>query len=154
MVGSRTMRALELETAERRDIAWQVAHETLSRLARERAAADAEEGRWLLAAQRSAVHVHLGYGAFSEHIQPLFGYKPRTTLDKLRVPEALEGLPALARALASGQISWSAARELTRVAIVAPRRRTGFPPRPFRPAPRAALRSDCRNSRALPRSHQ
>ena len=62
------MRALELATAESKHITWQVAHETLSRLARERAAADAEEGRWLLAAQRSAVHVHLGYGAFSEYV--------------------------------------------------------------------------------------
>jgi hypothetical protein len=31
---------------------WTRAHEALSRLARERAAADAEEGRWLLAALR------------------------------------------------------------------------------------------------------
>jgi hypothetical protein len=41
---------------------WVRAHEALSRLAGERAAADAEEGRWLLAALRSAAHVHLGYG--------------------------------------------------------------------------------------------
>ena len=42
---------------------WVQAHEALSRLARERAAADAEEGRWLLAALRSAAHVHLGFGS-------------------------------------------------------------------------------------------
>jgi hypothetical protein len=34
----------------------------------------------------------------------------------LRVAEALEGLPALARALEAGELSWSALRELTRVA--------------------------------------
>ncbi|MEO8182900.1 MAG: HNH endonuclease signature motif containing protein [Deltaproteobacteria bacterium] len=111
------MRAFELAPAERESITRQVAHETLSRLVRERAAADAEEGRWLLAAQRSAVHVHLGYGSFGEYVERMFGYKPRTTLEKLRVAEALEGLPALEQALSSGALSWSAARELTRVAV-------------------------------------
>jgi hypothetical protein len=84
---------------------------------REPAAADAEEGRWLLAAQRAAVHVHLGYGSFSEYIERLFGYQPRSLQERLRVAEALEGLPALARALSSGELSWSAARELARVAV-------------------------------------
>jgi hypothetical protein len=96
---------------------WVRAHEVLSRLARERAAADAEEGRWLLAALRSAAHVHLGYGSFGEYVERLFGYKPRSTQEKLRVAEALEQLPAVARALEMGGLNWSAARELTRVAV-------------------------------------
>src|SRR5215213_7192856 len=96
---------------------WVQAHEALSRLARERAAADAEEGRWFLAALRSAAHVHLGYGSFGEYVERLFGYKPRSTQEKLRVAEALEQLPAVARALETGALSWSAARELTRVAV-------------------------------------
>jgi hypothetical protein len=37
--------------------------------------------------------------------------------EELRVAEALAGLPTLERALASGEISWSAVRELTRVAV-------------------------------------
>ena len=111
------MAALDTQAATTRLITWQVAHETLSRLARERAAADAEEGRWLLAAQRAAVHVHLGFGSFSEYIGRLFGYQPRSLQEKLRVAEALEGLPALALALSSGELSWSAVRELTRVVL-------------------------------------
>src|SRR5262245_49478491 len=81
---------------------WVLAHEALSRLARERAAADAEEGRWLLAALRLAAHVHLGYGSFGEYVERLFGYKPRSTQEKLRVAEALEQLPAVAQALETG----------------------------------------------------
>jgi hypothetical protein len=96
---------------------WVQAHAALSRLARERAALDAEEGRWLRCAFRSAAHVHLGYGSFAQYIERLFGYKPRTTQEKLRVAEALEGLPRLARALEAGALSWCAARELTRVAL-------------------------------------
>ena len=54
-------------------------------LARRRAALDAEEGRWLLCALRSAAHVHLGFGSFVQYIERLFGYKLRTTQEKLRV---------------------------------------------------------------------
>jgi hypothetical protein len=96
---------------------WVRAHEALSRLARERSAADAEEGRWLLAARRSAAHVHLGFGSFGEYIERLFGYTRRTVQEKLRVAEALEELPGVARALETGSLGWSAARELTRVAV-------------------------------------
>jgi hypothetical protein len=85
-------------------------------LARERGSMDAEEGRWLLAALRSAAHVHLGFGGFAEYVERLFGYKPRTTREKLRVAEALETLPTLADALSSGALSWCAVRELARVA--------------------------------------
>src|SRR5688572_12253722 len=106
------------EVARRQDdeCDWVRAHRTLSRLARERAVADAEEARWLLCALRSAAHVHVGCGSFSEYVERLFGYKPRTTQEKLRVAEALEGLPLVARELESGTLSWCAARELTRVA--------------------------------------
>ena len=96
---------------------WITAHEALSRLAKTRASADAEEGRWLLAAWRCVAHVHLGFANFNEYVERLFGYKPRSTQEKLRVAEALENLPALARALQQGALNWSAIRELTRVAV-------------------------------------
>jgi 5-methylcytosine-specific restriction endonuclease McrA len=59
--------------------------------------------------------VHLGFASFGEYVERLFGYTRRSTQEKLRVAEALEQLPMLANALASGQLSWSATRELTRV---------------------------------------
>jgi HNH endonuclease len=101
---------------------WVQAHEALCRHARERAAADADEGRWLLAALRSAAHVHVGCASFSEYVERVLGYKPRTTREKLRVAEALETLPDLTRALASGVLKWCAVRELTRVATPATER--------------------------------
>jgi len=101
---------------EQESSAWVVAHRALSRLAKERAAADAEEGRWLLEALRSAAHVHLGFGSFSEYAERCFGHRRRSTQEKLRVAEALEELPVLASALAEGSLHWSAVRELTRVA--------------------------------------
>ena len=95
---------------------WMQAHRALSRLARQRAQADAEEGRWLLRARRAAAHVHMGFGTFTEYVERLFGYCARSTHEKLRVAEALEHLPVLAEALESGALCWSALRELTRVA--------------------------------------
>jgi 5-methylcytosine-specific restriction endonuclease McrA len=95
---------------------WQRAHQELRRLARSRAGLDFEEGRWLLAAWRGGVHTRLGYGSFREYIERLFGYGARLVQEKLRVAEALEGLPMLAQALQTGQTCWSTLRELTRVA--------------------------------------
>jgi hypothetical protein len=95
---------------------WVLAHRELSRLAALRARGDAEEGRGLLAALRADAHVFAGFGSFGEYVGHLFGYSPRLTHEKLRVAQALEGLPQLAGALESGAIHWSGLRELTRVA--------------------------------------
>jgi hypothetical protein len=97
-------------------IDWQEAHAALVRLARSRAGLDFDEGVWLVAALRSEAHVRLGYGSFVEYAERIFGYAPRLTQEKLRVAEALEGLPELAQALRDGVASWSTLRELTRVA--------------------------------------
>src|SRR5258708_35046230 len=95
---------------------WQSAHEQLSRIAKERARLDCEEGGSLLRALRANVHLHLGFASFAEYIERLFGYSPRWTEEHLRVAESLETLPNLQNALRDGSIPWSTARELTRVA--------------------------------------
>jgi hypothetical protein len=95
---------------------WREAHEALTRLARTRAGLDFEEGQRLRTAQLARVHERLGYCSFAEYVERLFGYAPRLTLEKLRVAEALERLPAFADALRIGKASWSSLRELTRVA--------------------------------------
>src|SRR3982751_5888650 len=99
------------------NVSWRRAHEELVRLATARAGLDFEEGRWLLRAFRVGAHVECGFGSFNEYVERLFGYGPRLTQEKLRVAEALEGLTETARELQAGSISFSAARELTRVAI-------------------------------------
>jgi hypothetical protein len=104
------------DVALRRGAGWQAAHEDLIRLARTRAGLDFEEGEKLRAAERARVHERLGYGSFVEYIERLFGYSPRLTLEKLRVAQALDGLPQLAAELREGNVSWSSVRELTRVA--------------------------------------
>ena len=110
------------DTALQQGSRWQSAHEALTRLARARAGLDFEEGEKLRVAVRARVHERLGYGSFVEYIERLFGYSPRLTLQKLRVAEALDGLPQLAAALREGNVSWSSVRELTRVATHATER--------------------------------
>jgi hypothetical protein len=102
--------------------AWRGAHEALLRLAQKRAGLDFEEGRWLLAALRAGTHVRLGHGSFQEYAERLFGYGPRVTQEKLRVAEALEELPEMARELETGHLNFSAVRELTRVATASTER--------------------------------
>jgi hypothetical protein len=103
-------------------VAWRGAHEALLRLAQERAGLDFEEGCWLLAALRAATHLRLGYGSFHEYAERLLGYGPRVTQEKLRVAQALEELPEMARELEAGRVSFSAARELSRVATTSTER--------------------------------
>lgn len=98
------------------DASWQTVHEKLRSLAQERSGLDFEEGRWLLAARKAVVHRELGYGSFTEYVERLFGYAPRVTHDKLRVAAALQALPEISDRLSEGELSYSHARELTRVA--------------------------------------
>ena len=44
------------------------------------------------------------------------GYGPQVAAERLRVAEALDALPAIEEALATGELSYSAVRELTRIA--------------------------------------
>jgi hypothetical protein len=97
-------------------INWQDIHNELSRLAKAHAHLDWEVGSWLVHALRLGVHVHLGFGSVSEYVERLFGHGARWTEEHLRVAEALETLPAVEQALRDGVITWSTARELTRVA--------------------------------------
>ncbi|MCB9565397.1 MAG: hypothetical protein H6708_33845, partial [Kofleriaceae bacterium] len=84
-------------------------------VAQRRAALDAEEARWLVAAQRIALHRRFGYATLAEYLERILGYGPRAAREWLRVATALQTLPKIADALARGAHSYSAVRELTRV---------------------------------------
>ena len=71
----------------------------------------------MLQALRAGAHRALGFASFSEYIGRLFDYTPRWTAERLRVTAALEQLPEIDQALRDGALSWSAVRELTRVAV-------------------------------------
>jgi len=95
---------------------WREAHNRLLGIAKRRAGLDAEEAKWLLIARREQVHIPLGFGSFLEYLERTLGYRPRTAIERLRVAEELEKLPATRELLASGGMSYSAVREISRLA--------------------------------------
>src|SRR5262245_33993749 len=95
---------------------WASVHERLLSLGKERAAHERDVCRWLLAAERLAVHTRAGYASLREYAERVVGLNARQTEERLRVGRALVDLPLLDGALASGELCWSAVRELTRVA--------------------------------------
>ncbi|MBL8625473.1 MAG: hypothetical protein JNK64_29450, partial [Myxococcales bacterium] len=97
---------------------WREVDRTLRGLARRRAALDVEEAEWLRRARAVGVHRQLGYGSFFEYVERVLGYAPAVARERLRVADALAALPKLRAAMSAGDVAYSAARELTRVATV------------------------------------
>ncbi|MBL8621441.1 MAG: hypothetical protein JNK64_09065, partial [Myxococcales bacterium] len=97
---------------------WREVDRTLRGLARRRAALDVEEAGWLRRARAAGVHRHLGFATFFEYVERVLGYAPGAARERLRVADALAVLPKLRAAMTAGDVAYSAARELTRVATV------------------------------------
>jgi len=99
-----------------RTLGWERVHAEICRLARRKNAYEVDEAKWLLAAWKTRVHEPLGFGSFYEYIDRVLGYSRRFVAERLRVARALADLPRLCAAVRRGDIPWSAARELSRVA--------------------------------------
>ncbi len=95
---------------------WAEIHEEIETLGKERARRDHTLGRALLRARRGLVWQPLGIGTFVEYAERHLGLSPRQSEDRVRVAEALESLPLLDAELASGELHFTAVREITRVA--------------------------------------
>src|SRR5690349_6110929 len=96
--------------------AWRDLDRQLCAVARRRGALDREE----LMLIREAVAVQLwrplGMTSMREYLERRLGYGPQVAAERLRVAEALEALPEIEAALDAGELSYSAVRELTRIA--------------------------------------
>jgi len=68
------------------------------------------------AARGGEVTRHVGRGSFDGNLEGVRGVAPTTARDRMRVAVALESLPAVRAALTAGDVTFSAVRELTRVA--------------------------------------
>jgi hypothetical protein len=103
------------DRSEGRSADWRTVDRALRTIARRRAALDAEEARWLREAEALQIWRPLGMVSMIDYLERVLGYAPRTAQDRLRVARALGSLPRLTAALASGELAYSAVRELTRV---------------------------------------
>jgi hypothetical protein len=88
----------------------------LRSIAKRRAALDAEEAARLREANAVQLWRSLGMVSMLDYMERILGYTPRAALERLRVAHALADLPQLTQSLADGDLSYSALRELTRVA--------------------------------------
>ena len=94
----------------------------LCAIARDRGGLDAREMRALRAADEIQIWRPLDMTSVHDYLERRLGYAPRTAQDRVRVARALGALPALEHALDTGELAYSAVRELTRVANVATER--------------------------------
>src|SRR5262245_38157305 len=94
---------------------WKTIDRTLQGLARQRAALDAEEARWLRAAYRVEIWRELGLVSMIDYMERCLGYGPRAAQERLRVAVVLDELPATTQALESGALPFTGARALSRV---------------------------------------
>src|ERR1700754_2908390 len=101
---------------------WRTVDRELRKIAKRRAALDAEEARWLREAEQCQIWRELGMVSALDYLERVLGYSPRAAQERLRVARALGELPVLTNALAHGQLPYSAVRELTRVATPATER--------------------------------
>src|SRR5690606_32708997 len=108
----------EAEALERRNAAeWERVHEQLRGLATRRAMLDAEEAHLLRYAEELKLWRGFGCATMMEYLERVLGYKPHTAAERLRVARVITDLPLIAEALAQGELSHSAVRELSRVAV-------------------------------------
>ncbi|HEU4731515.1 MAG TPA: HNH endonuclease, partial [Kofleriaceae bacterium] len=98
---------------------WRTVDRALRAIRRRRDALDAEEAGWLRQAEALEIWRPLGMVSALDYLERVLGYAPRTAQERLRVARALGDLPRLTASLAGGALSYSAIRELSRVATPA-----------------------------------
>jgi hypothetical protein len=96
---------------------WQDIDRELRALAQRQRALDAEEAILLCAVVRREIWRQLGKASLLEYLEDVLGYGPKAAKERVRVAMALDELPLLHDALARGEQSYSAIKELTRVAV-------------------------------------
>ncbi len=95
---------------------WRAIDRALRSIAEQRAALDAKEAAWLREAEDHQIWRNLGMVSALDYMERALGYAPRAAQDRLRVARALGALRAMTDALATGELAFTAVRELTRVA--------------------------------------
>src|SRR5215475_5903423 len=83
---------------------------------RHRASLDAAEAFDLLRAEQLKLHFLCGFATMYEYLERKLGYGPHAARERMRVARMLTRLPQTTAALARGELTYAAVRELTRVA--------------------------------------
>jgi len=95
---------------------WQDIDRELRAIAKRQRALDADEAALLCVVVRREIWRQLGKASLLEYLEEVLGYGPKAAKERVRVALALDETPQLAHELANGKQSYSAIKELTRVA--------------------------------------
>jgi hypothetical protein len=106
----------EAPRADHGPIEWVEVDRRLREYARHRASLDAAEAFDLLRAEQLKLHFLCGFATMYEYLERKLGYGPHAARERMRVARSLARLPQTTAALARGELTYSAVRELTRVA--------------------------------------
>ena len=87
----------------------------LRRIANAERRLEHDKAHLLTQAVRLRIWSHFGRGSLSEYLEEVFGYTPKVAREHVRVAFAIEELPVLGEMLESGEQSYTALRELSRV---------------------------------------
>lgn len=105
-----------LPLAEQVAAPWFEMHTRLQTIVRNKGASDAEELRLLCALEKEEVWLKVGEPGMVAYVERVLGYEPKVAQERMRVARALAELPSIAAELAKGELTYSAVKELTRVA--------------------------------------
>jgi hypothetical protein len=105
----------QLTTPNYNDLEHYVLDGRLREYARRRSALDAAESFDLVRAEQLKIYAVQGFATHYEYMERRLGYRPHTARERMRVARALVALPETSAGLASGALTYSAVRELTRV---------------------------------------
>jgi hypothetical protein len=106
----------EIARPQHRPAEWQELDRRLREYARQRATLDAAELFDLVRAEQLKIYFQFGFAHLYEYMERVLGYGPHAARERMRVARALAALPETTTALARGALTYSAVRELTRVA--------------------------------------
>ena len=101
------------------DDGWLALHRKLVEVSRQRRVLEAEETELLVEAEDSRLYRRLGHVSMHEYMEAHLGYTRHTANERLRTARELLELPKLREAYRAGELSFTAVRELTRVATPA-----------------------------------
>ncbi len=85
-------------------------------MAQQRIALEATEASYLIEAEETRLYHRLGYSTMAEYMERELHWGPHAANERLRVARELGALPLIAEQFSAGELSFSAVRELTRVA--------------------------------------
>ena len=96
---------------------WQMLHERFVLRGKRRGADEVDELRLIREGHAARIWLRVGEPGYAAYLERVLGYDPRTARERITIALALGELSEIEAALANGELSYSAVRELVRVTV-------------------------------------